>query len=1186
MRTRDFAKALTSGESEMAQNAEITKEDTAQIVKEADQVEREKDEISKRRKAAGVDPDAPLWGLALSGGGIRSATFCLGLIKSLARNGLLKRFDYVSTVSGGGYAGAALGQIFRSAGSAQQVETELSRDDRLVWWWLRNNGRYLFPAGTRDTIFAVSTLIRGMLAVYFDLFMVGLLAACFLVAPHLLAMFFLDERVYEWVSWAPSAWWLVAAIFPPVLLLTYTWAYWFSAPQSRLRVFPAAFVLAIPAAIFAWLMWPSQAALAGAANPMCLVIRNETPILEAVTSHMACLSIAARGALFLLGASIPLAVIAAIIAGIEGDVGVARNRLTRALSHCLTFTIFVVLAAVADAVSWYLASAFRTTAVTTAPIFLTLLLVGRALLKWLKDSQVAGGSVNLVKVANAAGWLMAFLFFLVCAVFVQLVVFYGMGFTDRPPSVFEPEIWAKQSLSRLVWLALPCALYIFLTGSNLRSLNKSSLHNFYRARLTRSYAGLGNKQRFMKGPLDQADAATIPAVRRVSEVVPGDDAPMSDYAPHEAGGPIHLINVCVNQTIDDRSGEFNRDRLGRNLTVSNLGTDIGASRKALGLKYPPGQEPTLGQWVAISGAAAAPGMGSNTSKGLAALLTLCGVRLGYWLEIASARGKAMELPASTRPLAKYSYLLKELTATFPKSDSPVWYVSDGGHFENMGVYALLKREAKLIVAADCGADPDYTFGDLNRLVRIARIDFNAKITFLKLKKAEDMATPPVEVPAHLRGFGTLEEVASPDSSSYLVLAKIRYQSDEEGYLIVLKPALIHTLPIDLLTYKSANPTFPQQTTADQFFDEAQWESYFRLGEVLGRTLTEDSVAKLLPNIGEQFVDQRGLDVQEGDGGGKKRGEAPGRVKFAGEVLKSSIGVGAVAGLLATLWQVMDDAKNQAAAERQRRVEALHKAIEKSIDDDGGLRLGEGGVLFLRTALDKKQVEKGDVDYSVAQTLLARLSARCEKDKSQETTCKDVSEIQGLVFGTQTERGEPKYWSGSARQPDKAARIAATKAAPKAEPQVKPGAEPVKPAPSVAPKSELERAVESAMAACKRPEPKIRVYPNVYTKEDADLFQERIKEKALAALLASLDVKSTENVVASARRNGTRPPYVWSQPTLIYHTPQEQACAERLAEIISVTRKVDAAARPLPPHLRGQPGTIELWIPPSNGSGAG
>ena len=74
--------------------------------------EAERDAIRERRAAARCEAkDAPPIGLALSGGGIRSATFSLGVLQSLARADLLRRFDYLSTVSGGGYIGSFLGRL-------------------------------------------------------------------------------------------------------------------------------------------------------------------------------------------------------------------------------------------------------------------------------------------------------------------------------------------------------------------------------------------------------------------------------------------------------------------------------------------------------------------------------------------------------------------------------------------------------------------------------------------------------------------------------------------------------------------------------------------------------------------------------------------------------------------------------------------------------------------------------------------------------------------------------------------------------------------------------------------------------------------------------------------------------------------------------------------------------------------
>jgi hypothetical protein len=591
-----------------------------------------------------------------------------------------------------------------------------------------------------------------------------------------------------------------------------------------------ALIFVLASVFVAWALWDPIAlrgVLTGTseATAGCKLVARLDTVFEAI-AELACLSGSARFALLELMLAIPLAFVLALWVGRgKADLSLARNRITRWMMRALALSLVVVIAALLDVGSWWIAGQVKrgwSAFAAGGSGMLALIVIGRALLKWLKDSAVAGGSPNMLRIAKAAGLVLAFLFLLFCCSFAQVVVFYGGGFIEGTPLDNDPEIVASQSMTRWLLLFVPAAAYVLLTGGNLSSLNGSSLHNFYRARLTRSYVSVGNANRgFTPHAMEKTTPASIGELKRVSDVTPGDDVELEDYQPHKHGGPVHLLNVCVNQTKDDRTGEFNRDRNGRNMTVSHFGFDLGSNEERMRLDFAEGNRPTLGQWVAISGAAAAPGMGSNTSKGLAALLTLCGVRLGYWLDIAAKDGQAM--PA-LNPLRKYFRLVNEMLATFPGSTQRYWYVSDGGHFENTGVYALLKRKVQRIVVADCGADPNYTFADLNNLVRLARIDFNAQITFLGVKEAGK------EPPVPLVHFGTLKDVASPDSASYLVLARIVYADKTTGHMLILKPALIHTLPLDLLAYKSSNPTFPQQTTADQFFDEAQWESYRKLGE--------------------------------------------------------------------------------------------------------------------------------------------------------------------------------------------------------------------------------------------------------------------------------------------------------------------------------------------------------------------
>lgn len=1201
-------------------------------------LDAENDAITKRRAKAEVDGKDPIrWGLALSGGGIRSATFCLGMIKSLAKNGLLTRFDYLSTVSGGGYAGAALGRLFQSVGNATQTQAGLAKDDSLFWWWLRSNGRYLLPAGAKDTIFATSTLLRGMVAIYFDLFLLGVLLSCLIVMPHLVGMS-LEVNKQAWVTWSVSAWWAVGA-FLPALALTATWAYWSASPGKFLHVRPVSlifgvigFLLSVGLLLESWL--PTVAG-----NAKCI------PPLPPTFWQLACyFSPDARLALLQLFGATPLAIVAAAIAGrrkdgVPADLALARQRLTRFLMWVLKIALAIIAAALLDMVSWWIAGAVSAayagwTAFTIGgSSVVALVILGRALLKWLKDTNFGGGSVNVVRIANVLGLLLGLAFLLFCATFVQYAVFYGGGFSGALPNVMEPEVWAWESFPRWMVLLVPSAIYVVLTGRNLDALNASSLHNFYRARLTRSYVSVGNPEReFRPNALEQASAERIAKLKRVSDVVEHDDVALKAYVPHVHGGPIHLVNVCVNQTVDDRTGQFNRDRKGTNMTVSQVGFDIGNLSSHTALEFPENGAPSLGQWIAISGAAAAPGMGSNTSRGIASLLTLCGVRLGYWLTVAKANSVELSSHWLRKMSPKYANLLGEMFAAFPGSLDPLWYLSDGGHFENTGIYPLIKRQVEVIVAADCGADPKYSFADLNNLVRLARIDFGAKITFMQLgSETRDAITAVAALQRavltaeqrqilSLGTFGTLAEIASPESSSFVMMAKIEYAGEEKkvGYLLILKPALIHSLPLDLHSYKSANPTFPQQTTADQFFDEAQWESYFRLGEELGDAIAGPQLGDL-QGLAGKFEDHLGTGLARE----ARRVAAPRRepLRFAGQVVKSSIGVGAVAGLLITLWQLLDQERDKRATETRIRADHVAKAIEKSTDESGNLRVSDHGVLFLNSVLDREQVKLYPEKFPFEKDLVMRWQDQCNTGKSTPSSCKLVKELAEDFKGT-TDRPILAYWPGSGQglkthdESKEAPRVSVpvvptptiaassepttpasatttetphtppttittTSAAPTTVPPA--SGEPPKDSPTLNAAERLKGFVSRGGtvlgSACDTNSRTVNVFTQVYGPAELKALNTLRGELRSADWHEKVAFAAIEDVEQSAKRRSGRKPYRWSKATLIYHEDQDGKCTEALAGLYRELTGITPALRPLPARLAKQAGVIELWVPP-------
>ena len=138
---------------------------------------------------ADLPPDTV--GLALSGGGIRSATLCLGFLQALASQGLLRRVDFLSTVSGGGYIGAFLGGLIQRRQAIEpngptgvgRAERDLRDASSVPLQWLREHGRYMSPNGAGDEITAAAVYLRNLCAIHVVLatLLLALLAAATLV---------------------------------------------------------------------------------------------------------------------------------------------------------------------------------------------------------------------------------------------------------------------------------------------------------------------------------------------------------------------------------------------------------------------------------------------------------------------------------------------------------------------------------------------------------------------------------------------------------------------------------------------------------------------------------------------------------------------------------------------------------------------------------------------------------------------------------------------------------------------------------------------------------------------------------------------------------------------------------------------------------------------------------------------
>ncbi|MFI5298989.1 MAG: hypothetical protein ACHREM_12905, partial [Polyangiales bacterium] len=260
-------------------------------------------------------------------------------------------------------------------------------------------------------------------------------------------------------------------------------------------------------------------------------------------------------------------------------------------------------------------------------------------------------------------------------------------------------------------------------------------------------------------------------------------------------------------------------------------------------------------------AALATGMGSRTSVGASLLLGIANFRLGYWwdsgIDPGSRPGNAKPYGVTLRIfgvlreiIPVYGLLADELIAQFPGTSSRYWYLSDGGHFDNTGCYELVRRRIPFIVCVDNGADAEYECSDLATLTRAVRVDFGAEIQLL------DSAALDAVVGDERRSyFGTFDELKSvavrpkdmrPRHYPRATLARIRYateawpQAPMESLMLIVKPTVCGGEPLDVSHYRKLHPDFPQETTAQQFFDDAQWEAYRRLGEHIGECLFASS----------------------------------------------------------------------------------------------------------------------------------------------------------------------------------------------------------------------------------------------------------------------------------------------------------------------------------------------------------
>jgi len=348
------------------------------------------------------------------------------------------------------------------------------------------------------------------------------------------------------------------------------------------------------------------------------------------------------------------------------------------------------------------------------------------------------------------------------------------------------------------------------------NINLFSIHAMYRNRLIRAYLGASNPKR---------NESTFTGFAE------NDNLQMFMLDPHRK--PLHILNLTLNLVAGDRLAW--QQRKADTFTVSALhcgNSDLGYRNSE---DYAAGI--TLGTAMAISGAAASPNMGYHSSPVVGFIMTLFNARLGAWLGNPGPHGEKTWQFRGPKSATR-SLFSEALGLTNDRSEYV--YLSDGGHFENLGLYEMVRRRCRYIVVLDSGADPEYNYEDLGNALRKIRIDMNIAIEF------DEELTGPLRA-----------------RKKRCSVARIIYSTVdgdcEDGYLIYVKPMCLGNEPPDVLSYRASHECFPHESTADQWFNESQTESYRILGmhtiKEIGKFLKAATIADLRLSA-EEYVQGR------------------------------------------------------------------------------------------------------------------------------------------------------------------------------------------------------------------------------------------------------------------------------------------------------------------------------------------
>ncbi len=872
--------------------------------------------LSREQRAAGLDGlyeaihslAEKRSALCLSGGGIRSATFALGVLQGLAEARVLSRFHFLSTVSGGGYIGGWLtAWLHRYGNDVQAVEGTLAavHSDRKLEpepepvAHLRDYSNYLAPRPgllSADSWTLGGTILRNLILVW--LVLLPLLAAA-LTLPRLYVALVrdapgsLDQDLVRTallcfgailLAWAvayigasiPSSTtalrgqgrFLILCLLPfmlSVVCLTLYWA-WSSANHKWTDFVLFGVIVHLIAWIgyTVWLLTPW-----GAAHPwkgsFARAVRDalgELLVVVVVGAAGGALAWRVATTLFSVPSGRALLYASLAPAAFLGAFLLAATLLVGLLSSWTDDD---------DREWWARCGAWLLIVGGGWLVMSSLVLFGPVLLS---DTVTAGlltsvGGVSGV-ITLLGGWsaksvtkpdseppkgliarisrlglpLAAMVFAAVIVIVLSTLTSGVLGWLAT--SLYGAELkahlpqWPSVPAGplkhvdvllgspRLLVVAVAAGLVILgSVAARLVNTNKFSLHAMYRNRLIRAYLGASNPDRHGNPftGFDKTDNI------QMHELWPTSPPPPSGAGPTGRRALFHVVNMALNLVHGDRLAW--QERKAHSFTVSPLhagslaiGDGVGAYRRTCArpsgtrAHYGGPKGISLGTAITISGAAASPNMGYHSSPLVTFLMTVFNARLGWWLGNPGPVGEDTFYLSSpriaVRPILAEAFGLTGRTA-------PYVYLSDGGHFDNLGLYEMILRRCHVIVVSDASCDEKCELNDLGGAIRKIRADLDI----------------PIEFPKPIAIYPRSADPARRASGLYWAVGRIRYSvvdppaapagDARDGWLVYIKAAFYGSEPPDVYEYGMANDRFPHEPTVDQFFTESQFESYRMLG---------------------------------------------------------------------------------------------------------------------------------------------------------------------------------------------------------------------------------------------------------------------------------------------------------------------------------------------------------------------